>query len=147
MEDTAHGATTPEEEAAFAASRADREGTLSAMHGLEVAAGTAAPGREDDWLDEVIGDSVERFVHPDDGAVDRPLLVRRGERLAITGEVTGMLAKVRECVGADYPLIGVGGVFTADDVRAKMSAGASLVQVYTSFVYEGPMLAKRLARA
>jgi dihydroorotate dehydrogenase len=58
---------------------------------------------------------------------------------------TSVLAKVRECVGPDYPLIGVGGVFTPDDVRAKIAAGANLVQVYTGFVYEGPLLAKRLA--
>jgi dihydroorotate dehydrogenase len=58
---------------------------------------------------------------------------------------TRVLAKVRGHVGANYPLIGVGGVFTRDDVRAKMAAGADLVQLYTSFVYEGPMIAKRLA--
>jgi dihydroorotate dehydrogenase len=60
---------------------------------------------------------------------------------------TAVLSKVRASVGPDYPLIGVGGVFTGEDVRAKFSAGANLVQVYTSFIYEGPMLAKRLARA
>ncbi|HYC61165.1 MAG TPA: quinone-dependent dihydroorotate dehydrogenase [Thermoanaerobaculia bacterium] len=60
---------------------------------------------------------------------------------------TSVLARVRQCVGPDYPLIGVGGVFTVDDVRAKMNAGANLVQVYTGFVYEGPMIAKRLSRA
>ncbi len=59
---------------------------------------------------------------------------------------TAVLAKVRQCVGPDYPLIGVGGVFTAADVEAKMAAGADLVQVYTGFVYEGPLLARRLAR-
>jgi dihydroorotate dehydrogenase len=59
---------------------------------------------------------------------------------------TAVLAKVRERVGPEYPLIGVGGVFTIDDVRAKIAAGANLVQVYTGFVYEGPFLAKRLAR-
>lgn len=60
---------------------------------------------------------------------------------------TNVLRKVRERVGAGYPLIGVGGIFTVDDVRAKLAAGADLVQIYTSFVYEGPMIAKRLARA
>ncbi|HEV7768681.1 MAG TPA: quinone-dependent dihydroorotate dehydrogenase [Thermoanaerobaculia bacterium] len=58
---------------------------------------------------------------------------------------TSVLAKVRESVGAGYPLIGVGGVFTPADARAKIAAGADLVQVYTGFVYEGPGLAKRLA--
>jgi dihydroorotate dehydrogenase len=59
---------------------------------------------------------------------------------------TSVLAAVRASVGPEYPLIGVGGVFTADDVRAKIAAGADLVQVYTGFVYEGPLLAKRLGR-
>ena len=39
---------------------------------------------------------------------------------------TSVLAKVRESVGPDYPLIGVGGVFTPADVRAKIAAGADL---------------------
>jgi dihydroorotate dehydrogenase len=58
---------------------------------------------------------------------------------------TTVLAKVRKTVPPDYPLIGVGGIFTRDDVREKIAAGANLVQIYTSFVYEGPMIAKRLA--
>jgi dihydroorotate dehydrogenase len=58
---------------------------------------------------------------------------------------TAVLAQVRKQVGPGYPLIGVGGVFTKDDVRAKMDAGADLVQLYTGFIYEGPMVAKRLA--
>ncbi len=60
---------------------------------------------------------------------------------------TAVLTEVRKRVGRDYPLIGVGGVFTPDDVRAKFAAGADLVQIYTSFIYEGPMIARRLARA
>jgi dihydroorotate dehydrogenase len=59
---------------------------------------------------------------------------------------TNILRRVREHAGAGYPLIGVGGVFTRDDVRAKLAAGADLVQIYTSFIYEGPLLPRRLAR-
>jgi dihydroorotate dehydrogenase len=59
---------------------------------------------------------------------------------------TEVLAKVRARVGRDFPLVGVGGVFTAEDVRAKMQAGANLVQLYTGFVYEGPAIVKRLLR-
>ncbi|MGZ7041823.1 MAG: quinone-dependent dihydroorotate dehydrogenase, partial [Thermoanaerobaculia bacterium] len=59
---------------------------------------------------------------------------------------TAVLRKVRERVGAGYPLIGVGGIFTAGDVREKMDAGADLVQLYTSFIYDGPALPSRLAR-
>ena len=42
------------------------------------------------------------------------------------------------------PIIGVGGIFTADDAWEKITAGASLVQIYTGMVYEGPGLARNL---
>ena len=42
------------------------------------------------------------------------------------------------------PIIGVGGIFSADDAWEKIQAGASLVQVYTGLVYEGPALAKNI---
>lgn len=44
------------------------------------------------------------------------------------------------------PIIGVGGIFNAHDAWEKITAGASLIQVYTGFVYEGPSLAKRIVR-
>ncbi len=59
---------------------------------------------------------------------------------------TSVLAQVRKRVGPGYPLVGVGGISTVADVRAKVAAGADLVQLYTSFIYEGPMIASRLAR-
>ena len=42
------------------------------------------------------------------------------------------------------PIIGVGGVFTAEDAWAKICAGASLIQLYTGFIYEGPRVARRI---
>lgn len=42
------------------------------------------------------------------------------------------------------PIIGVGGVFTAEDAWGKICDGASLIQLYTGFVYEGPSVAKRI---
>jgi len=42
------------------------------------------------------------------------------------------------------PIIGVGGIFTPEDALEKIEAGASLVQIYTSFIYEGPGLIKRI---
>lgn len=44
------------------------------------------------------------------------------------------------------PIISVGGIFTAEDVLERLRAGASLVQVYTGFVYEGPFMPKQLNR-
>lgn len=43
------------------------------------------------------------------------------------------------------PVIGVGGIFSAEDAREKLDAGASLVQLYTGFIYEGPSLVSRCA--
>ncbi len=60
---------------------------------------------------------------------------------------TAMLGKVAAATGGKLPLIGVGGIATAADVRAKLAAGASLVQLYSSLVYEGPGLAARLNAA
>ncbi|MGL5063047.1 MAG: quinone-dependent dihydroorotate dehydrogenase [Microcoleus sp.] len=42
------------------------------------------------------------------------------------------------------PIVGVGGVFTADDAWEKIAAGASLIQVYTGWVYEGPWMVRRI---
>jgi dihydroorotate dehydrogenase len=44
------------------------------------------------------------------------------------------------------PIIGVGGIFTAEDAYARIRAGASLVEVYTALVYQGPSLPRSLAR-
>jgi dihydroorotate dehydrogenase len=46
----------------------------------------------------------------------------------------------------DIPIIGVGGIFNADDALAAMRAGATLVQVWTGFVYEGPSIVKNINR-
>jgi dihydroorotate dehydrogenase len=42
------------------------------------------------------------------------------------------------------PIISVGGIFTEKDVLERLDAGANLIQIYTSLVYEGPLLPKRL---
>ncbi len=46
-----------------------------------------------------------------------------------------------------FPIIGVGGIHTGEDAIAMLKAGASLVQVYTGFIYEGPGIAKRICKA
>jgi dihydroorotate dehydrogenase len=43
-----------------------------------------------------------------------------------------------------FPIVGVGGIANAQDAQEKLDAGASLVQVYTSFIYEGPTLASKI---
>tara|TARA_R110002096_G_scaffold368544_2_gene561762 strand:+ start:1350 stop:2381 length:1032 start_codon:yes stop_codon:yes gene_type:complete len=47
---------------------------------------------------------------------------------------------------ASFPIIAVGGIFTAEDAIEKLNAGASLVQVYTGFIYEGPGMIKKILK-
>jgi len=49
--------------------------------------------------------------------------------------------------GKAFPIIGVGGIFTPEDALQMLDAGADLVQVYTGFIYEGPMIARRINKA
>ena len=53
---------------------------------------------------------------------------------------TRVLGKLSKALGGRVPLIGVGGITSGHDARAKIDAGASLVQVYTGFIYRGPAL-------
>lgn len=46
-----------------------------------------------------------------------------------------------------FPIIGVGGIHSAEDALEKINAGASLVQLYTGFIYEGPALVKAICKA
>lgn len=46
--------------------------------------------------------------------------------------------------GNAFPIIGVGGIQTAEDAVEKLKAGASLIQVYTGFIYEGPSIVKKI---
>jgi dihydroorotate dehydrogenase len=46
-----------------------------------------------------------------------------------------------------FPIIGVGGIHSAEDALEKIKAGASLVQLYTGFIYEGPALVKSINKA
>jgi dihydroorotate dehydrogenase len=51
---------------------------------------------------------------------------------------TSVLGKLSRALAGRVPLIGVGGILTGADARAKIEAGASLVQIYTGFIYRGP---------
>ncbi len=57
---------------------------------------------------------------------------------------TAVIRYLHEQSGGSFPIIGVGGIASAQDAQEKLRAGASLIQVYTSFIYEGPGLAKRI---
>ena len=56
------------------------------------------------------------------------------------------LVDFRKATGGAIPLIGVGGIATAEDAWARIRAGASLVQFYSAMVYAGPSLPRRIVR-
>lgn len=60
---------------------------------------------------------------------------------------TEVIRYLHQQSGGSFPIIGVGGIATPEDAKEKLAAGASLVQVYTSFIYEGPALAKRINKS
>ncbi len=64
----------------------------------------------------------------------------------LRARATEVLRLLRQRVGPDLTLVGVGGITTADDARERLAAGATLLQGYTAFVYEGPLWPRRLVR-
>jgi dihydroorotate dehydrogenase len=71
-------------------------------------------------------------VREEGGASGRPLTARSTEIIRALRRLTAV------------PIIGVGGIFTAADAREKLAAGADLLQLYTGFVYQGPLVARRI---
>ena len=71
-------------------------------------------------------------VQEEGGASGRPLTTRSTEVIRSLRRMT------------DVPIIGVGGIFNAQDAREKLEAGADLLQLYTGFVYEGPLVVRRI---
>lgn len=85
--------------------------------------------------------------------LDRPPLRSRQQQesgglsgVPLRARSLAVVAYIQKQMGGRLPVIGVGGVRTAADVQALLAAGASLVQVYTGLVYEGPGLAGRILR-
>ena len=74
--------------------------------------------------------------HETGGLSGRPL-ARRANKV---------LSTLYRAVEGQLPLIGVGGIFSAEDAYERVCAGASLVQIYTGMIYKGPFLAKRIVR-
>jgi dihydroorotate dehydrogenase len=85
--------------------------------------------------------------------ISRPPLKSRhaGEAGGLSGAPLRDLAlqrlrQFRKATGGQLPLVGVGGIASADDAWQRIRAGASLVQLYSAMVYEGPSLVRRINR-
>jgi dihydroorotate dehydrogenase len=64
----------------------------------------------------------------------------------LTKRATEVISYIHKNSNGQIPIIAVGGIFTAEDAIEKLNAGASLVQVYTGFIYEGPAIASNICK-
>jgi dihydroorotate dehydrogenase len=58
-----------------------------------------------------------------------------------------VIRQLRTALGPGFPIVGVGGVMSAEDAVSKIDAGADVVQIYTGLIYRGPELVNQVARA
>ncbi|EDM34313.1 dihydroorotate dehydrogenase [Pedobacter sp. BAL39] len=65
----------------------------------------------------------------------------------LTKRSTEVVRYLSEKSNKAFPIIGVGGIHSPEDAKEKLDAGASLVQLYTGFIYEGPGIVKRICKA
>jgi dihydroorotate dehydrogenase len=63
---------------------------------------------------------------------------------SVKNRSTEVIRYISEKSNQSFPIIGVGGIHSAEDAIEKLNAGASLVQIYTGFVYEGPSIVKKI---
>jgi dihydroorotate dehydrogenase len=114
-----------------------------------------APDASDDDLDDIV--AVCRELRMDgiivgNTTLSRPpslLSARRGETGGLSGAPltalsTDVLRRTAQRVERQFPLVGCGGVGSGADAYAKIRAGATLVQLYSAMVYEGPPLIRRI---
>ena len=66
--------------------------------------------------------------------------------LPVKEKSTAIITELRRLLGPEYPIIGVGGIFSNADIAEKKAAGAQLFQVYTGFIYQGPWMVKQLLK-
>lgn len=117
-----------------------------------------APDLNDSQLDEIIElviDTKIDGVIASNTSVNRENLKTSNKRLnqigngglsgqPIKDRSTHVIKYLADNSNKSFPIIGVGGIHSAEDALEKINAGADLVQVYTGFIYEGPSLVKKI---
>ena len=144
---------------ALLAAIADRREALAVQQGRRVPVFVKiAPDLQDEQV-AVIAATLQR--HGMDGVIATNTTISReavkGLRHAEeTGGLSGapvyeasnrVIAQLRAALGQGFPIIGVGGILSAEDAVGKIRAGADVVQIYTGLVYQGPALVVQAARA
>lgn len=88
-------------------------------------------------------DGLKTQILPETG---KPIAEEAGgiSGLPVRERSTEVIRFIWKYTKGELPIIGVGGIFTAEDAWEKIAAGASLIQVYTGWVYEGPWMVRRI---
>lgn len=149
---------SPEASARLLAALKREQQQLAAAHGKQVPLlFKVAPDLEDDHIRELSAVFLDGGL---DGLIATNTTLDRapvaGHRHALEAgglsgrpefeRSTAVLEAFASHLAGRLPIIGVGGVSSLEDARRKLQAGASLVQVYTAFIYQGPRLIRQLAR-
>jgi dihydroorotate dehydrogenase len=113
-----------------------------------------APDLEPADIDDIVEVSMARGIAAlivSNTTISRPALTSKhaGEAGGLSGAPLRNLAQqrlidFRKASGGNIPLIGVGGISSAEDAYARIRAGASLIQIYSALVYKGPGLARTI---
>ena len=120
-----------------------------------------APDLNNNQLDEIIQLVAETKIDgviASNTSVNRDNLKASKERLSeignggvsgqpIKNQSTKVIKYLADNSKKSFPIIGVGGIHSAEDALEKINAGADLVQIYTGFIYEGPSLIKKINKA
>jgi dihydroorotate dehydrogenase len=119
-----------------------------------------APDLTDSQLDDIIAIVAEVKIEGIIAAnttIDRSMLTTEKSKVDAIGagglsgkpvraRSTEVIAYLHQKSNGAFPIIGVGGIYTAEDAIEKMKAGASLVQVYSGFIYVGPSMVKKICK-
>jgi dihydroorotate dehydrogenase len=138
---------------------AQRREELRQQHGKRVPIFVKIAPDLDEAQVQVIAATLQR--HGMDGVIATNTTLSREAVLGLhhaeeTGGLSGapvlemsnrVIHQLRAALGKDFPIIGVGGILSAEDAVSKISAGADVVQIYTGLIYRGPELVKQAAEA
>jgi len=117
-----------------------------------------APDLSDSQLDDIIdivretgiaGIIATNTTISRDGLQSRAALKHQAGGLSgkpLTKRATEVICYLAQKSGHAFPIIGVGGIHAPEDAVEKLNAGASLIQLYTGFIYEGPALVKNICK-
>jgi len=136
---------------------AQRRETLAAQHGKRTPIFVKIAPDLDEAQVAVIAATLKR--HGMDGVIATNTTLSRDAVKGLahaeeTGGLSGapvlamsnrIITQLRAALGQGFPIIGVGGVMSADDAVSKIRAGADVVQIYTGLIYKGPALVKQAA--